>query len=115
MLVVADVRANSIGMKDMRRITSLLLVAIFVSLAVTGLWMAFAHHEPRPSPQSVTAQVSPESHVADANAARRSPPFFPKGLHEWAGYATLIAVPLHLVFNGSTLLNHCSFRRRKTA
>jgi hypothetical protein len=99
----------------MRRVTSLLLVAIFVLLAVTGVWMAHGHHGPRPGPPATTTPMSSESDAAAAaaGAVRRAPPFFPRGLHEGAGYALIVAVPLHLVFNYTRLLNHCGLRKRK--
>jgi len=91
----------------------LLLVVIFALLAITGLWMALGHHGPRPGPPAATAPVLPESDAANANPVRRAPPFFPRLLHEGAGYALIIAIPLHLVFNFRTLLSHSGLRRRK--
>jgi hypothetical protein len=97
----------------MRRFTSLVLLVLFVLLAVTGVWMARDHHGPRLGPPAVTATASPESGAGAAGPGYRGPPFFPKRLHEAAGFALILAALLHLIFNYRTLLSHCGLRQQK--
>ena len=94
----------------MRRITSLLLLVIFVLLAGTGLFMTFGRGG---GPRPTVARTAGEEPGNRAGTPSRSKSFFPKGLHEWTGYAMVVLMPLHLELNGRLLLGYFGLGKRK--
>jgi cytochrome b561 len=94
----------------MRRVTSLLLLVIFVLLAVTGLVMVFSHGGGSRPPADFASAVQTGERLL---AQPRGNSFFPKELHEWMGYAMIGVVVLHVVLNGRLLLQYCGIRERK--
>lgn len=94
----------------MRKITSVILTVCFIVLLITVAFMAGPKH------QEGMRRGGPP--VASANAEMRhsaKPPhgaFFPKELHELAGYTFLVFGIVHIVINGKCLLSYVRVRNQ---
>jgi hypothetical protein len=99
------------GGSDMRRVISLVLLVSFLSVSITGLFMEGHGGKDRPRP--ARSEIGTVANGVDANhASRPGPSFFPKGLHELAGYTMLVVGTIHLGLNFRPIKNYLGFRRR---
>ena len=82
----------------MRRVTSLVLLVTFATVSVTGLTMTLfegpGHKSGPPRLEALRLQGN-----VSAAIERPHPSLFPKGLHELAAYAMLVAGCVHLALN----------------
>lgn len=96
----------------MRKVTSIVCSICFVLVLVTVIYTtARKHHEPQRRGRPPV--------VSQADGARQFRPphgkhgFFPKGLHELAGYTFLLFGTVHIIYNGKCLLSYVGIRRRQ--
>ena len=91
----------------MRRIVSLILLVSFLVLSVTGIQLALPHDKSK-SPAVISTEAGSPSTVV---AERTGPPFYPKGMHEWAGYIFIVAGLGHVILNRKPIKSY--LKRRK--
>jgi cytochrome b561 len=89
-----------------RRITSLLLLVVFLVLVITGLIMSSSHgpHGPGgPSP----ANLADDRPIGED---RPNSSFNPKEFHEFAGIVMLVLVLIHLALNFSIFMRYIGLK-----
>lgn len=87
----------------MRKIISIILVAAFIIVSVSGVQMVIA-----PKHQNVQQQmISVYEPGISLNAGQM--PLYPKKAHEWAGYLFIGAGLAHLVFNRKSMFSYFKF------
>lgn len=86
----------------MRKATSILLLLTYLILAVTGIQLALPHDKgARPSVAITESGVNTHKAIEKAG-----PPFYPKGLHEWAGYLFILAGVVHIYLNRTAIQSY---------
>ncbi len=94
----------------MRKITSVILTVCFIVLLITVAFMSGPKHQEgmrRGGPPVASANAEMR-HSAKSPHGNRG--FFPKELHELAGYTFLVFGIVHIVINGKCLLSYVGFR-----
>ena len=76
-------------------------------LSVSGFHMVAV-----PRPQNSFPQVMPQTVERNAPSVAAMP-FYPKKMHEWAGYLFIGAGVIHLVLNQKFMLSYLRFKREK--
>ena len=98
----------------MREAVSVVLAVAFVTLLVTVLAMesrSGGERERRPDgPPAVTERADEAE-----RGGHQEPGFFPRKLHELAGFTVLIFGVVHVLYNGRRLLSYVGIRRSRTA
>lgn len=87
----------------MRKIISIILVAAFIIVSVSGVQMVIA-----PKHQNVQQQMI-SVHETGISLSAGQIPFYPKKAHEWAGYLFIGAGLAHLVLNRKLMLSYFKF------
>ncbi|MDF9409597.1 DUF4405 domain-containing protein [Pelotomaculum isophthalicicum JI] len=111
-----------------RKYTSIILTLAFIILSVTGIQMHMMHvtsepHGPR-GPHgpfgtegvgnSPVINESGKSNISTGTLPTKSEDgFYPKRLHELAGYTFIIAALVHLKLNYKTLISHIGIKKSK--
>ena len=104
----------------MKKVISVILAISFIALLITVISMSTGgeHHGPpggqMPPQFSDNATDAP---TGDAVAKAMPPPegrgdFYPRKLHEIAGYSILFLGILHILYNGKCLLSYVGIKRR---
>ena len=99
----------------MRKATSILLAISFVTLFVTVIFMSGPKHPEglhRGGPQVASVNRNIDSDAGQLPPGRIEHHFFPKQLHEIAGYAVIALGIVHLFYNGKSLLSYIGINRR---
>lgn len=84
----------------MRRITSVLLLLLFLLLSVSGLQMAFSFKD-KSFLSSQQAQINHDS--SQINNIRPTKNFYPKEVHEWVGFLFIGAGLVHIGLNRKSI------------
>lgn len=84
-----------------RKIASITLAVAFILLSVTGLQLSLG-----PKPAKNPVQIEQQQQVP----VKQEKSFYPKELHEWAGYAFIAAGTVHLVLNARPLMNYLKIK-----
>jgi cytochrome b561 len=84
----------------MRRVTSIVLLATFLILSVSGVQIALM-----PKRLNVPRQTQ-ASIETDNPATRREKPFYPRKAHEWTGYVFIIAGIVHIILNKKIMFSY---------
>lgn len=96
----------------MRRITSIIVAAAFLALAVTGLQMGLFHggegHGRPPFAEGANGEIDM---TVGGPRMGHEPSLYPKALHEWAGYLFVVAGAGHLVFNFRPMLRYLGLKQ----
>ncbi len=95
----------------MRKVISLVLLLAFILVCFTGIFME-THKSYGRHPSSINANDPGQRSVNGAVMDRRPASFFPKELHELAGYTMLLVGSIHLVLNFRVLKGYFGLRRR---
>lgn len=83
----------------MRRIISVLLLLLFLLLSVSGLQMAFSFKD-KPFFSSQQPQLS---HDSTPVTSIRPKSFYPKEMHEWAGFLFIGVGVVHIGLNRKSM------------
>jgi hypothetical protein len=86
------------------------LLISFATLSITGLAMTLFKgpgHGSGPPPMQLNAAVQQDATATPIS--RPGPSFFPKELHELAGYVMLVAGSIHLLLNIRPIMNYLGF------
>ncbi len=79
----------------MRKIISIALLITYLILSITGIQLTFPHDKgTKPS-----AVISEERGSTTRIVEKTKPPFYPKGMHEWAGYIFILSGLVHIYLN----------------
>lgn len=96
----------------MRRFISLTLLITYLVVSITGIQLVLPHDKGG-KPPAISTSIAAESSApsSSAKAAEKStPPFYPKRMHEWAGYLFIVAGLAHLYLNRRPLKNYLQKR-----
>ncbi len=104
----------------MKKVISVILAICFIALLITVIPMASGgdHHGPPGGRMPPQFSNNPTGAPAgDAIAMPMPPPeghgdFFPRKLHEIAGYSILFLGILHILYNGKCLLSYLGVKKR---
>ncbi len=83
----------------MRRIMSVLLLLLFLLLSVSGLQMAFSFKDK----SFFSLQQPPINHDSTQVTSIRPKNFYPKEMHEWAGFLFIGAGLVHIGLNRKSI------------
>lgn len=83
-----------------RKIASITLAVAFILLSITGLQLSLGP-KPAKNPIQIEQQQAP---------VKQEKSFYPKELHEWAGYAFIAAGTVHLALNAKPLMNYLKIK-----
>ncbi|MDR3590681.1 MAG: DUF4405 domain-containing protein [Negativicutes bacterium] len=78
----------------MRKIISITLLITYLALSITGIQLLLPHD--RSTDPSVSMA---KDNVSTRLAEKADPPFYPKRMHEWAGYLFMLAGVVHIYLN----------------
>jgi len=101
----------------MRRITSLVLLATFLVVTVTGIHMVVGHHNrqagPGAGPRATAAAEGSGGAAAPVVAVRPKGGFYPKELHEWAAFVMVAAGIVHVILNFKVMMCHLGLAKSR--
>lgn len=79
----------------MRKIASVLLLVTYLVLSVTGIQLVWPRDKSSKPPIVTTEEAGTVGKITE----RPKAPFYPKGMHEWAGYIFILAGVAHIYIN----------------
>lgn len=89
----------------MRRMTSIILVILFIVISISGIHMVVML-----KPQNLYQNVL-SNPGEDKSFEKAAPPFYPKTAHEWAGYFFIGVGLVHIVLNKTAMLSYFKLQK----
>lgn len=79
----------------MRRIISLALLITYLALAISGIQLTLPHDRATNPSAIIAKDTGSTTQIAE----KINPPFYPKKMHQWAGYLFILAGLIHIYLN----------------